>query len=456
MSAPPAATAAAERGPEPTGVVSWGDIWRLTWPLVLTMIVNAAIGLLDTWVAGRVGPVAQAAVGLVMQLILLINATTTAVAIGAQALVSRFVGARAWPDAGRAAQQALLLGLILSLLVMPPMWLLAPYFFDAMGAPPAVRETGTWYLRALLLALLPMDLGIVLSAIFRARGRTVALFVANLAEGVLWMAGSLVLGLWLGWGLVGLATGFVAGKLANVLIGFAILRQMSLYRSIVEPWRVDWGWFRRILAIGLPAGAQVLIRNLGMMAYFGILGLLARPTEAVAAFSIGFRIESIAFLPVFALNIATATLVGQNLGAGRPDHAESVVWRIVAVGSSVMGAFGVLFWLLADGLAAVFTTDPVVRGFVADYLRVMAISEPFLALVMVINGGLQGAGDARAPMVAVFLFQILLRLPLAVGLALWLGLGATGAWWAMTISMIAQGLGITWYFRLGHWRTREI
>ncbi len=455
MSAPPAA-AATDRGPEASGEVSWGDIWRLSWPLVLTMIVNAAIGLLDTWVAGHVSPVAQAAVGLVMQLILLINATTTAVAIGAQALVSRFVGARAWAEAGRAAQQALLLGLILSLVVMPPMWVLAPYFFDAMGAPPAVRETGTWYLRALLLGLLPMDLGIVLGAIFRARGRTVALFAANLAEGVVWMSGSLVLGLWLGWGLMGLATGFVLGKLANAVIGFGLLRQMGLYKAIVEPWRVDWGWFRRILEIGLPAGGQVLIRNLGMMAYFGILGLLARPTEAVAAFSIGFRIESIAFLPVFALNIATATLVGQSLGAGRPDRAEAAVWRVATVGIVVMGAFAVFFWFTADLLAGVFTADPVVRGYAADYLRVIAISEPFLAIGMVINGGLQGAGDARAPMVAVFLFQILLRLPLAYALALGVGLGPSGAWWALTVSMIAQGIGITWYFRLGHWRTREI
>lgn len=449
-------TTAASLPPLATDAVSWAVIWRLTWPLVLTMIANAAVGLLDTWVAGKVGPVAQASVGLTMQLILLINATTTAVAIGAQALVSRFVGAEAWPEAGRAAQQALLLGLIFSLLVMPPMWLLAPYFFQAMGAPPEVQATGAWYLRALLLGLLPMDLAIVTGAIFRASGLTTAMLITSLAEGLVWVTGSLVLGLLLGWGLTGLAVGFVAGKLANFLVGVLILRKMAIYQAIAEPWRVDRDWFRRILAVGFPAGVQVVIRNLGMMAFFGILGRMARPTEAVAAFSIGFRIESIAFLPVFALNIATATLVGQNLGAGRPDSAEAAVWRIVAVGVAVMGVFGIFFWFMADALAGIFTQDPVVRAFAADYLRVAAISEPFLALAMVINGGLQGAGDARAPMVAVFCFQILLRLPLAWALAFTFGWGASGAWWAMTASMIAQSLGITWYFRQGRWRTREI
>jgi Na+-driven multidrug efflux pump len=231
---------------------------------------------------------------------------------------------------------------------------------------------------------------------------------------------------------------------------------MRLYEAMGRGWRVDRAWFRRILTIGAPAGVQVVMRNVGMMVYFGILNLLARPTESVAAFTIGFRIESIAFLPVFALNVATATIVGQSLGAGRADDAEAAVWRIVGVGAGVLAACGLFFWVMADVLAAAFTTDPVVRGLAASYLRVMAVSEPFLALVMVLNGALQGAGDARAPMVAVFCFQILFRVPLAYVLAVPLGFGAVGAWWALTASMIAQGAGIAWYFRLGTWRTREI
>lgn len=435
---------------------SWGAIWRLSWPLVLTMVANALVGILDTWIAGSLGPVAQAAVGLTMQMVLLINATITAVSIGTQALVARFVGARNWAEAGKAAQQALVLALVVSLGILPICWLAAPWLFWAMGAPPEVQATGTWYLRVMLLGLLPMDLGIVISAIFRGRGRTAAMMVTQLAEAAVWVSGSLVLGLALGWGLMGLAVGFVAGKLTSLLFGVAILRRMTLWQTMQGSWRPDGAWFARIGRIGAPAGVQVLVRNAGMMTYFGILGLLAKPTEAVAAFTIGFRIESLAFLPVFALNIAAATLVGQNLGAGRPDEAERAVWRIVGVGMVVTAAFAVVFWLGADFLAGLFTSDPVVRGFAADYLRVMAVSEPFLALAMVQNGGLQGAGDAKAPMIAVIVFQILLRLPLAYWLAIPVGWGATGAWWAMTGSMICQALAITWYFKRGTWKTRVI
>jgi putative MATE family efflux protein len=452
MSAPPAATRPAPEAASAT----WGGIWRLSWPLVLTMVANAGVGLLETWIAGHFGAVEQAVVGLTMQLVLLINALTTAVAIGAQALVSRFVGAGEWAEAGRAARQAVLLGLALSVGLLPLVWLAAPGLYAVLGAPEAVQQAGAPYLRSLVIGLLPMDILIVLHAVLRARGLSIGLLGTAIVENLVWMAGSLGAGLGLGLGLPGLAVGFVAGKVAGLAVAWAIFSRMQLYREAAGGWRPAREWFGRLLRIGSPSAVQVLMRNVGMMAFFGILGLLPVPTAVVAAFSIGMRVEAVAFLPCFALNIAAATLVGQNLGAGRPDDAARATWRVAAVGIVVMTGFAVLFWFGAEALAARFTADPLVRGHVAEYLRVAAISEPFLALAMVLNGALQGAGDARAPMWSVLVFQLMLRVPLGYALALPLGWGTSGAWWAMTVSMVAQGLGITWYFRLGRWRHTRV
>ncbi|MEB3196980.1 MAG: MATE family efflux transporter [Candidatus Sericytochromatia bacterium] len=435
---------------------SWTAIWQLCWPLVLTMTASAAVGLLDTWIAGQFSPQSQAVVGLSMQLVLLINATTTAVAIGAQAIVARFVGGGDWLQAGRAARQALLLGGGLSLLVLPLVWVGAPWLFQVMGTQAAVQEVGTQYLRHLALGLLPMDLLIVAHAILRARGHTRAVLAATLVETGLWSLVSLTFGWIWGGGLAALATAFIVGKLGGLAAAWHFVRQTRLYRVSAAPWRLDLGWSRRILRVGLPAGAQVILRNLGMMAYFWILGRLNHPTEVVAAFSIGFRVESLAFLPVFALNIAASTLVGQSLGAAHPDQAEAGTWRIVGAGIAVMTAFGLAFFFGAEPLAALFTSDPLVQGYAVDYLRIMAVSEPFLALAMVLNGALQGAGDARAPLVAVMIFQIALRVPLAYLAAITLGWGAVGAWWAMTASMVAQAVGMLWYFRLGRWRHQSV
>lgn len=444
--------------PRPEGLVgtSWSALWRLSWPIVLTMVLNALVGLLDTWIAGTLGPSRQAAVGITMQLILLINATTTAVSIGCQALVARNVGAGEWGEAARAAQQALLLGVLLTCAVIVPVYLLAPVFFASMGATSEVQAEGAWYLRLLLLGLFPMDLSILLNAVFRATGRTKDLLASNAAETLTWMSCSLVFGWWLGFGLWGLALGFIAGRLAGLFVSWTLFRRTALFPHLVRPWRIDWGWHRRILAIGLPAGVQVLIRNIGMMAFFGILGLLAHPTEAVAAFTIGFRIESLAFLPVFALNIAAATVVGQYLGAGEPEEAARAGWRIAAAGAVLMTVFGAIFLCLAEPLARVFTQDPLVVGYAADYLRIIALSEPFLALVMVLNGAFQGAGETRVPMIMTFAAQILLRLPVAYWLAVPLGMGPVGAWWAITGSMIVQGLVVAVWFSRGSWKTRRI
>lgn len=434
----------------------WVGLWHLAWPLVLTMLLNATTGLLDAWIAGHISPTAQAAVGLTLQLIFLINTTTMATSIGTQALVSRFVGAGAWGDAAAAAKQSLVVGAVFTLLLIGPVLLFAPALFAAVGAAPDVAEAGSMYLRWLMLGLLPMDLAILLHAVFRARGNTRSMLAGAAVEAVVWAGCSLGLGLWGGWGLHGLAAGFVAGKTAGFVTCWWLFTRMPLYAYVPRSWKLDRGWARRILAIGVPGGVQALSRNLGGMAFFGVLGLTAHPTAAVAACAIGFRIESVAFLPVFAFNIAAATMVGQNLGASQPERAQRSAWQIVGVAVALMTAFGVFFFTQAEFLASRFAPDPVVASFVADYLRIMALSEPFLAVTMVLNGALQGAGETKPPMMMTFAAQIGLRLPAAFFLAVPLGHGPMGAWWAMAGSMVVQSALVVWWFRRGTWRTREV
>ncbi|MDB5097668.1 MAG: putative efflux protein family [Cyanobacteria bacterium RYN_339] len=440
----------------PAATTSWRGIWDLAWPLVLTMVLNALIGLLDAAIAGRYDAASQAAVGMTNQIIFLINAAVTAASVGCQALVARFVGADDWDQAGLAAQQTLILGIGVTIAIMVPLWLFAPQFYAAMGASPEVVRAGTSYLRTVLTALLPMDVVILVNSVFRARGRTTALLVSNLVESGCWALGSLGLGLYAGLGLPGLALAFVAGKLAGMGVTLGLFRRSRVYRFMPAGWRPQAVWFRRILVIGLPSGIQVLIRNAGVMALFGVLNKLPGPTEAVAAFVIGSRIEAMAFLPVFALNFATATLVGQNLGAGRPDDAAHAAWRVALVGVGIMSVFGLLFVALADPLAGAFTQDPGVRALAASYLRVVGLSEPFLGLVMVLNGGLQGAGATQPPLLFTFSAQICLRVPLAYGLAVLLHWGPTGVWWAFTVSIVVQATLVTTYFVRGKWKTKEV
>jgi len=161
-------------------------------------------------------------------------------------------------------------------------------------------------------------------------------------------------------------------------------------------------------------------------------------------------------MPGVAYGRAATTLVGQSLGAGRPDRAERSGWLCTWQAMAVILAMSALFFLLAPVIAGWFTQDARVAALTASYLRVNALGEPFLALSIVLGGALQGAGDTRFAAVASILTMWVVRLPLTHWLCLTLGLGATAAWWVMSATMALQGLMIAAWFRRGAWKSIEV
>lgn len=435
---------------------SWGKLWAMAWPLVLTMLANASVSLLDTWVAGRFDPTLQAAVALTGQLVLLVGAATTAWSMGCQALVSRAVGAGNWDEAGRVARQTLMLGAAVTASLLLPLYWLAPTLFSALGATSAVQATGASYLRWLLLAFLPMDLAILVNAVFRARGRMHAYFFSNVADNLTWAGCSFALGYLMGWGIRGLTVAFITGRCVGLVVAGCQFRRSRIYRHmpVGEPFAHDR--FGRIATIGLPAGIELVVRNLGMAALLGILGRLPHATQTLAAYSIGFRIEAIAFLPVFALNIAVSTLVGQALGAGKIGAAREASVRTAWVGVGVMAVCGLAFWFGADWMAAAFSPDPEVRGIAASYLRIASFSEPALGLAIALGGTFQGAGDTRPSLFFTLGANIGIRLPLAYVLSTTLGWGPNGVAWAMTSSVFVQAAASWTYYKLGGWERHRV
>ena len=166
--------------------------------------------------------------------------------------------------------------------------------------------------------------------------------------------------------------------------------------------------------------------------------------------------ESIAFMPGLGYSMAATALVGQSLGAKRADVASRYAWMSTGQACLIMTVMGIVFYVLAYPFAHWFTRDPVVIGVAADYLRINAYSEPFLALAMVLSGAFQGAGDTRTPTWITFVTMWLFRLPLAYLLALSLGYGTHGAWWAMAASVIASGLLTASLFQRGSWKRVKV
>ena len=251
--------------------------------------------------------------------------------------------------------------------------------------------------------------------------------------------------------------------LALLLVGRAGLRlQWRLFRPDVD-------LIGRLLRIGLPGGADVmaiLFCHLWFLAIINRLGVLP-----AAAHSLGVRIESLAYLPGTAFQVAAATLAGQYLGAGDARRAGRSVFMACAVGGGLMCAAGVAFFFGAETLTLFFLGNnrPETLELTVPLLRIVAFSMPSLALTMILTGGLRGAGDTRWPLVFTFIGYLGVRIPGAYWLAweeipipgteiviMGWGWGVLGAWFAMVADIVVRSVFVVARFWHGGWKRTRV
>jgi putative MATE family efflux protein len=424
------------------------------------MMLQFANGLVDLFFVGRLGPAAQAAVGMGGQVVMLLMAAAMAVTTGATAIVARYVGANERATAAEAAKQAVLLAALLGVAVGAPLWGLRRWVLVVMGAAPEVVGHGDPYLAITLAATVPYFLLLTLIAIFQGLGdmrRPLAIMLVVNGANIL---GDCVL--IPGWGPVpalgvrGAAIASSVARVAGALLAAVWLARTGLWLLAPAGWRPRRNWFARLLRIGNPAAIQSLLRGLAHTSFVRVLAATPEGTAAVAAMFVGIRAEGLGYMPAVAYGRAATTLVGQSLGARRADRAERSGWLCTWQAMGIILVMSALFYLLASTIAGWFSGDARVVALAASYLRVNAFGEPFLALSIVLGGALQGAGDTRFQALASILTMWLLRLPATYWLCLTLGYGAAGAWWVMAVTTALHGLVIAWWFRRGSWKEIEV
>ncbi len=431
-------------------------VWMLAWPSVLTMLLQTLNSFTDRFFVGHLGSDALAAVGVGGQFMFLLFSVGMSISVGTSALVARFTGAKEPDQATLAANQSVWIALLSALVCMALVWPLRHLVVGWMGVNPQAAALCVQYLTVTLLGVPALFLMLILSSVFRGLGDTVTPLRVMIGVNIIHLGGDwlLIFGN-LGFprmGLVGGATALIASQVIGALLYLWFLRDSPVRGLMTRLKRLDMAWARRILNIGLPAAGQNLSRVLSMMIFTGVLARSPQATAAVAALTIGLTSESIAFMPGFAFSMAASTLTGQNLGAGKPDRAERAAWAALLQGLAVMVVMGAVFFTFARPFTHIFTHDPQVVPLAVAYLRIAALSEPFLALGMILTGALNGAGDTKAPALAGLVTMWLVRLPVA-WLAIYpLGLGAVGAWWAMSLSTALSGLAALALFKWGRWK----
>jgi len=433
-------------------------IWQISWPMMLIMLFNFAVGFTDIYVAGLISPEVQAAVGFVSQLYFLLIITANAISTGSVALVSRNIGAADVAQAISNAKQSLIFGLFCAIGLTVTGLIFYREIIAISGFPAPIRATAETFLRIFACALGPNYLLIISNGIFRASGEVKKPLLTMFTVSTINVIGDFVLvfGFFsfprMGYAGIALATAVsVSVGMAINLFLLSSHRWKHLYK---RPWSIVFPTMRQILALGWPAALLQIAWNAGSIVLYNFLGRLGEASiSALAAITNGLRIEAIIFLPAFALNMAASVLVGQNLGAGYPDRAAQLGWRTALMGVTVLTILAGVIFSWAEECAALLTQDPAVRAETTRYLKINMFSEPFMALSLTLGGGLQGAGDTKGTMNVIITGMWIVRLPLAYLFAFVLGYGARGVWIAMLVSMAVQGVLMALRFYKGDWKT---
>ena len=436
------------------------NIIQLALPIALENVLHMAVFIVDIIMVGRLGTTAVAAVGLAGALNFVITMIFCALNAGTTALVARNFGAEEKAEAQTVAGQSLLLAIILGLIISPLIFYFASDILILMSAEESVVTLGSTYLKIVLSFLVLRLIILTGTAIFRGAGDTrtpmMITLVMNCANILFnWL---LIFGIWIfprmevegaAW-----ATS-IAYIIGASLIFYRLLSKKSILsinlKNIIG---INKSIIQRILRISLPATLDAFLTQIGYLFFIKIVAMLG--TVALAAHQIAIRIEAISFMPGYALAIATATLVGQSIGAKKIELARLSMKRNCQIALMMMGFFAFIFLAFAKPMAKVFHPEQDVLALSAFCIMIAAIEQPALAIYMVYAGGLRGAGDTLSPMIVTIAGTLCFHLPVAYIFGIVLEWGLAGIWFGAALGWILRSIAVYVLFRSGRWKKIKI
>lgn len=447
-----------EASPDAVGPTQDG-IWALAWPTMVAMGAGTIVRFTDFAMVGDLGPEALAAVGVGGQFYWLIESVGAVAPAGLAAILARAVGAGDARSADHAFRQAQGLGLLLGLFGVA---MLFPFTREAIafyGVAPEVVALGDDYLWWRLWGTLPLSVAMIYGSALRAAGDVKTPLIVSIVASLVNVFANWVLI----YGRLGApALGVTGAAIAsNLAFGVMALHFVTLHASralVLRPaggrWRPELDMQRRLLRIGVPAGVESGLFQLGLLLFQRIMAPFG--TAVIAAYNVGSMLLGFSFIPGVAFSMAAATLVGQHLGARQPARAEAEAWRANRLAIATMSAIGLALAVLARPIASVFTDDPVVVDRAITVLAILGAAHPFMAVEFALGGALRGAGDTFFPMVTVFSGLIVVRLGLAAGLVALLDVSIEAVWAVLIVDYALKALMLIGRFRRGGWQRREV
>ena len=437
-------------------------VWKIAWPTMLTNAFSGLQGIVDHILVGNfVGGKANAAIGVSIQLWIVVIVFISSIFICMSVLVARFVGAGDEEKVNRTVYQSFLTATFMAFGILAPIgYFAAPYLLDLVNAAPEVQTEALPYLRIMYVFSGGMLIFFMLGGALRSAGDARTPMVLGIAMTLLNLLLSAVLIIGVGpipaFGTIGAAMGTV--------ISAGLVAIYSIWKLVTGSWVVsfprggyapDWEVIKKLFKFGLPAGFQGIAMNIGGVAMLAFIGSLAQSAAAQAAYAVAYmQVFSLVTWTSMGLMGAAATVAGQNLGAGHPDRALRAVHIAARFGLAGATFLGFFFFFFPEQILGIFgLTDPVVASIGAQLLRTLSISGLFIAMALTYTGGLQGTGDTKSPLYISIISQLVLPLTICFVLQQTVGLEAIHIWLAILAGHFTRFLLSYIRFKQGRWRS---
>ena len=428
-------------------------------PMVLEVALESVFAVVNVFWVGRLGANAVATVGLTEAMFTTIYALGMGLGIGATAMVARRIGEKNPEGAARAAVQAIALGILVAVPIAITGGFFAPRLLGLMGASPEVIAGGSTFARIMFGGNFIILLLFLINAIFRGAGdATIAmrsLWIANICNMILDPLLIFGVGPFPEMGVTGAAIATTVGRGMGVVYQFYRLSGRN-NRFVIrkQHLKIEFVLLGRLFKLSSTGIFQILI---GTTSWIGLVRIISSfGSEALAGYTIAIRVVMFALLPSWGMANAAATMVGQSLGAGKPDRAEQSVWLAGRYNLYFLGFVGLLFVVAAPVIVSAFTRDPAVHDYAVNGLRIISAGFLFYAYGMVLTSAFNGAGDTWTPTLLNLFCFWLWEIPLAWVLAKHFRMGPDGVSIAIAVAFSTLAVASTVLFKRGSWKTRRV
>ncbi len=430
-------------------------VFTLAAPVVLSSLLQRSVGIVDIFLVGGLGASAIAAVGIAQVMVFAVMSLSWGINVGVTVLVSQLWGAERNADAAKAAFQAMLLVVCAALIITLAGIAYGGHVASLLGASLEVQSIVLDYTRIIFTFILFTFSINVLSGIMHGTGDTKTPLYATLIVNILHVivAYPLIYGS-LGFPKLGVKGAAIAVAISEGMGAVFLLIRSLRKQYIVMSRDIEIKYTTKTFMLGYPIFIDRMLQNAGSMAFAKVILLYG--TTVYAAHQVGLAIEAFSFMPGYGIAVAAATIVGQNLGAGKPRRARISAYEANRLAVILMAAMGLIFFFFPYGLLRAFTNDPEVIKYGIIYMKIVAFAQIPLAITMVVGGSLRGAGDTGFIMFATIAGMWMVRIPAAAVLAVLFKSEIRLVWSVMILDWVVRMTLLLWRYRKENWGRLEI